>query len=101
MSRCLMPRGASASITALTTAGVEAIVPVSPAPLTPSGLTRWGVSVRPSSKLGKKSALGQRVVHQRAADELAVVVVDRVFPQRLRHTLHDSAVNLALDDHAG
>ena len=40
------PSPDSASTTALTTAGVEAMVPVSPAPLTPSGLTGVGVSVR-------------------------------------------------------
>src|SRR5215210_3345862 len=39
MSMCRMPSGASASTTALTTAGAAAIVPASPAPLTPSGLT--------------------------------------------------------------
>ena len=41
-----------------TTAGVAAIVPVSPAPLTPSGLTSVGVSVRSSSNGGKNSAFG-------------------------------------------
>ena len=45
MSMCLMPSGESASITALTTAGVEPIVPASPMPLTPSGLTVVGVTV--------------------------------------------------------
>ena len=45
-------------MTAFTTAGVEAIVPVSPAPLTPSGFTSVGVSVRSTSNRGKKSAFG-------------------------------------------
>src|SRR5215831_924617 len=58
MSTFLIPSGASASITAFTTAGVEAIVPVSPAPFTPSGLTSVGVTVRSSSITGTKSALG-------------------------------------------
>ena len=53
-----MPSGASASTTAFTTAGVDAIVPVSPAPLTPSGLMSVGVSVRSTSNDGKNSAFG-------------------------------------------
>jgi len=36
ISTSLMPSGRSASTIALTTAGVEAIVPASPTPLTPS-----------------------------------------------------------------
>ena len=58
MSTCTIPSGDSASITAFTTAGVDAIVPVSPAPFTPSGFTSVGVSVRSSSKGGKNSAFG-------------------------------------------
>ena len=53
-----MPSGASASTTALTTAGVAAMVPVSPAPLTPSGFTGVGVTVRSVSYIGSMSALG-------------------------------------------
>ena len=41
-----MPNGRSASTMALTTAGVEAMVPASPTPLTPSRLSA-GLSVRP------------------------------------------------------
>src|ERR1700693_958349 len=52
MSRCVTPNGASASITALTTAGVEPMVPASPTPLTPSGLTVVSVTVRSHSKGG-------------------------------------------------
>src|SRR5215470_1765000 len=48
-STCLTPNGARASITALATAGVEPIVPASPTPLAPSGLTVVGVSVWSSS----------------------------------------------------
>ena len=43
MSRSLTPRGASASSTALITAGGEPIAPASPQPLTPSGLCVHGV----------------------------------------------------------
>ncbi len=46
MSRCLMPYGRSASMTALTRAGSTPIVPLSPMPLTPSGLAGDGVHSR-------------------------------------------------------
>src|SRR5690606_15078734 len=53
ISSSLTPNGFSASMTALTTAGVAAIVPVSPIPLTPRGLTGEGVSVKAVSNFGK------------------------------------------------
>jgi hypothetical protein len=53
-----IPTCPSASITALVTAALAAIVPASPTPLTPSELTGDGVSVRSSSKLGSSAALG-------------------------------------------
>ena len=58
MSMWAMPNGASASITALATAAVDAIAPASPAPFTPSGLTGDGVTVRSSSNAGSWSAFG-------------------------------------------
>ena len=42
--------------------------------------------------------LGNRVVAQRAGQQLAVVVVDRAFVERLGHALGDAAVDLAIDD---
>jgi hypothetical protein len=56
MSR--MPYCRSPSMIELTTAGVEAIVPASPTPLTPSGFVVAGVSVRPVVKCGRSAALG-------------------------------------------
>src|SRR5215813_9751349 len=53
MSICVTPNGESASTTAFTTAGVDPMVPASPTPLTPSGLTGDGVTVRSSSNSGK------------------------------------------------
>ena len=47
-----------ASITALTIAGVEAIVPASPTPLTPSGLVVDGVLTTCESKLGRSADEG-------------------------------------------
>ena len=54
------PRCRIASITALTTAGVEAMVPASPTPLTPSGFVVAGVVVRPVSNDGRSAAVGTR-----------------------------------------
>src|SRR5262249_44428467 len=56
----LIPSGRSASTIALTTAGVEAIVPASPTPLTPSGLVVEGVSVRSVTYDGRSAADGTR-----------------------------------------
>ena len=43
--------------------------------------------------------LGQRVVHQRARDELSALVVHRVLPQRLTDALGQPPVELAVNDH--
>src|SRR5689334_17777048 len=57
-STCVMPRGARASTTALTSAGVAPMVPASPTPLTPMGFTFVGVTVRSVSIQGKSAARG-------------------------------------------
>ena len=54
------PNGASASITALWTAGVEPIVPASPIPLAPRALTGVGVSIATSSNDGSALADGMQ-----------------------------------------
>ncbi len=54
------PNCRSASTTALTTAGVDAMVPASPTPLTPSGLVVDGVSVRSVAKDGRSGGAGTR-----------------------------------------
>ena len=54
------PSGRRASMTASTTAGVEAIVPASPTPLTPSGLVVAGVYVRSVTIVGRSAAEGIR-----------------------------------------
>ena len=82
-------------------AGVEAIVPASPTPLTPSGLDVAGVSVRSVVKLGRSAAEGMRVVDERAVDQRALLVVVGLLEQRLRDALREAAVHLALDDAAG
>ena len=97
-SMSVMPKGDSASTMALMTAGAEPIVPASPMPFTPSGLVGLGVTVWSSLKLGTSAADGTQVVGERRVPEVAVVVVDRLLPQRLGDALHDAAVHLALDD---
>ena len=52
------PHGRRASTIALITAGVEAMVPASPTPLTPSGVSVPGVSVRSVTYVGTSAALG-------------------------------------------
>ena len=59
MSMYVMPSGRRASTTALTIAGVHAIVAASPTPLTPSVLLGEGVSVRAVSNTGTSAALGR------------------------------------------
>src|SRR5213592_2983831 len=54
------PRCDNASITALITAGGDAIVPVSPTPFTPSSLLVDGVTSRPTSISGTSVAAGTR-----------------------------------------
>src|SRR6266436_1985279 len=58
ISRRFPPYGDSASTIALTIAGVAPIVPASPTPLTPSGFTGEGVSVRSVSNHGTCEAFG-------------------------------------------
>ena len=60
ISMSFTPRWRTASITALTTAGVEAIVPASPTPLTPNGFVVDGVSVRSVVNDGRSAADGSR-----------------------------------------
>jgi hypothetical protein len=60
MRTSFTPNGRSASTTALTTAGVDAIVPASPTPLTPSSLVVAGVTVCSFSKLIVSAAVGTR-----------------------------------------
>ena len=99
MSRCVIPNAESASITALAAVGVEPIVAASPMPLAPSGLIGVVVVVWCVSKVGKAVRLRQRVVVERAGQQLAVVVVVQLFPERLADALRQPAVDLAGDQH--
>src|SRR2546430_9476029 len=57
-SMSVTPRWESASMTAFTTAGGEAMVPVSPTPLTPNSFVVEGVSLRPMITSGTSGAAG-------------------------------------------
>ena len=81
------PYGRSASTTALTTAGVEAIVPASPTPLTPSGLLGRRRLGAVGDEVGQVGRRRHQVVDHRAGDQVAVGVVDRLLEQRLRDAL--------------
>jgi hypothetical protein len=59
ISISVTPRWRTASITPLTIAGVDAIVPASPTPLTPSGLSVAGVLTVWVSKFGRSAAEGR------------------------------------------
>ena len=93
------PSGRSASITALVTAALAAIVPASPTPLTPNELTGDGVTVRSVSIARQLGGGGQRVVDERAGDELALLVVVHALVERLADGVHDAAVHLTVDQH--
>ena len=60
MAMSVIPSGDRASTMALTTVGVDPIVPASPMPLTPSGFVGLGVTVWSSLRLGTSAALGTR-----------------------------------------
>ena len=73
------------------------MVPASPTPFTPSEFTGDGVTVDAEFVVRQHVGLGHGVVHEARGDELAVFVVDHFLVHRLRDSLRDAAVNLALD----
>ena len=97
ISRCLMPYSDSASITAFTTAGSPPEQPASPQPLAPSGLVLVGTGWLRHLDHRRVVRARHGVVHERAGQQLAVVVVDRLLQQRLADALHHAAMDLALD----
>ena len=92
------PNGASASTTALWTAGVAPIVPDSPIPFAPSGVhrgRRLHLDRLPRREVGGR---GERVADERLGQRVAVLVVDDLLVERLRDAGRDAAVHLALRD---
>ena len=95
---CRTPRWATASTTAFCTAGVEPIVPASPMPLAPSGLSGVGVSDVDQLEAGQLGGRDDRVVGEGGGQRVAVGVVEHLLQQRLRRALGDPAVPLALGE---
>ena len=91
-----MPRSRTASTIALTTAGVDAIVPASPTPLVPKVFVVEGRVV--GDEVDRVGRRRQRVVDEGPRHQGAVVVVDRFLPQRLGDPLDEATVDLTLDD---
>src|SRR5207245_7885882 len=60
MSMSFTPNGLRASATAFISAAVDAMVPASPIPLTPSGLVGLGVTSDSVSNMGRSDAVGIR-----------------------------------------
>ena len=94
----VMPRCASASFTALTTAAGAPMAPPSPIPLKPPGRAD-GVTMWPYSNSGVSGAVGQQVVEERRGERVADVVVDELLVQHAADALHDAPGDLAFDDH--
>ena len=76
MSMCVMPYSDSASTTAFITDVSEPAQPASPQPLTPSGLVLAGTGWLTTLEVGASCGARHGVVHERAGQQLAVVVVD-------------------------
>ena len=93
------PNGVSASSTAEMIAAAAGMVPTSPTPFTPSGLSGEGVSLierRQHRQLGRGR---QQVVREGGGERLAAVVVAHPFEQRVADPVRDAAMDLAVDDH--
>ena len=79
------PSDDSAFATALAITPPTGMMPPSPAPLAPSGLCGAGCSSSAIARIsGKSAARRQQIVGERAGEELAVLVVDRIAPAARR-----------------
>ena len=99
MSTWRTPCPLSASTSALITAAGAPTEPASPQPFTPIALFLQGTSS--GREVEGRHVVGARhgVVHERAGQQLAALVVDRTLQQRLADALDDAAMHLALDQH--
>ena len=93
------PNGESASLIALTTAAGAPIAPPSPSPL--ACVIEACVQVSQMMDLDRRHLVRRRrqVVGERRGEDVAGVVVDDLFEQRVADALRDAALNLAVDDH--
>ena len=85
-------------MTAFCTAGVAPMVPASPMPFTPRGLSGLRVSVLDTSKDGKIRGRRHEVVDEGGGVRVAVLVVLDLLEQSLPGAGRDAAVLLAGDD---
>ena len=92
--------GFSASRIALITVGGAPIVPLSPMPLTPSGLVFERHLLQMRLDLREQVGARHAVIHEGRRQHLRrVLVVDRMLHQRLADALRDAAMDLAAHDH--
>src|SRR5262249_10681455 len=99
MSMWSIPRGASASMTALATAGGAPLHPASPTPVTPNGLNGFRRPRSHGGELRNPGSARSRLIHQRAGENLAVIAEEHLFAKRLAETLSHAAVNLPVENH--
>ena len=99
MSMLRTPRCHSASTTALAIAGGAPTVADSPTPLAPSGWCGDGVTVLADLPGGRLDGRRQQVVHERAGQVVAVLVVGDLLVQRRGEAHRQPAVDLPVDDH--
>ena len=91
-------RAPVAAAMALAIAGGAAMTGGSPTPLAPKGPSGAGTSTIRVSIGGTWSVERQRVLGERAAAELAVLVVGELLEQRPADALRGAALHLALDE---
>src|ERR1700758_3266064 len=96
MSACRTPYGRSASMTALTTAGGDPTGGDPPTPVAPVRRRGDGGADLPGRALQRGR---QQVVHERAAQAVAVGVEGDGLHQRHPDPVGEAAVHLTLDDH--
>ena len=75
------------------------MVPPSPAPLTPSGLSGFGVSTCSMRDARHVARRRQQIILECGGQRIGVVVVLHPFEQRVADAVGDAALHLAVDDH--
>ena len=74
------------------------MVPPSPAPLTPIGLSGFGVSTWMMLQPGTSGARRQEIILERRGQRVGVGVVVHALEQRVADAVRDAALHLAVDD---
>ena len=99
MSACLIPKGLSASTTALTMAGGEPTVADSPIPLAPIGMVRRRRHRVARLPVGHLERRRDQVVHERGSQAVTLRVEGDHLHESHTDAVGEAAVDLALDDH--